>query len=1235
MQFRLTTSGTGGTVLPSQLTQLKVNVDGNFAVGPAMSNSSGIYTGATFRVDPSGNATAIGNMGSNTNTANSYSDGVLTITAGQINRGGGGNVELQYASGGPVRMFGLGSTPISFGTTGSITAAGSVTATGASRFNATTASITPLTVRGFASQTANLQEWQDSTGTILARVTATGNYSGTYYTSINGLGTLMIMANNQVRFDAQATNASTVIIRGVASQTANLTDWQNSAGTGLAAVWANGDYYTAAGMYSTGQVRTANNSIFGFSSTSSPVGSVDANLSRNAAGILQVGTTTTNALGSLLLTNLTASGLITTTSTVHTGFGTQSLPAYAFNSDVDSGLYQIIDNYVAIGTGGICRVAFGPHATGVAMNVLSGISFSPNAQLTTGDVQISRTGTAGQLQVGTTANNALGSLLLTNLTASGTVSATSHIGNLTSTTNGNLSIEANGTGKTYICTTGSTAGLDIGHAACAVNVFGPAQFANNVTLAVTGSTFLKLNSYTSGNSQMTFAFDGSDTAVLGLMRIGTQMVLKANNGLKVRNFADTSDAALTCSNLTASGFVRASGAAVDTALGFSRTDIGVISGTPRIVLEHSAGSIWQMDNNIGDLRWFISGTVRMRLNPTFRLGLGTNVDPLGQLHVVNNATTIPTAIFQAAPSQTANLTEWRDSATNVLASVDSAGRYRGTFFTDLSNAGTFLVLTSSTGRVEGRSALNPVFVVRGAGSQIAALQEWQNSAGTALATMNSAGTLITANLNSTGYMIANSYAASGQGSANATETGGGASYSYLKSYATTGGAKAPLSLEGSTVTFRMGAGGITGPSISATGNVTIPATTASSANGLGALVVAGGVCIQGQLNINTGAGANNLVDITGPAGFIKAVRFLDSGGNRRWDIRSDDAAESGSDAGSNFQLRAFSDANVAIDTPLSIPRAAGAAIVLSRPTTITSSAPATQTLIVRSAALQTANMHEWQNVSSTVLSYVAADGVIKGYGLQAGSLSFSGVSYNGISNPAGFTTLPSLVVQGIASQIGDLQQWRNSAGTVLAALKINGDLALSASPAVSWNSDASLSRNTAGLLQIGTTGNNAFGSLACANVIASSIVTSAGLSVTNSGYFTRITRDTGVAGRLNIGRPHDITSPYPVSFGDLGNEINIRGSLGVIAHSGTNLQVFAVTSDLSLGCAISGNVTIACPGTVSVSGTAFTAPTQSLSTDPTTTDISAGTHRMVKNSSSGTLKLWANDGGVMRSVTLS
>lgn len=56
-----------------------------------------------------------------------------------------------------------------------------------------------------------------------------------------------------------------------------------------------------------------------------------------------------------------------------------------------------------------------------------------------------------------------------------------------------------------------------------------------------------------------------------------------------------------------------------------------------------------------------------------------------------------------------------------------------------------------------------------------------------------------------------------------------------------------------------------------------------------------------------------------------------SGNNGRWRLITENTAESGSDAGSNFQIGAYTDSDVLIDYPLSITRASGGSILLARP----------------------------------------------------------------------------------------------------------------------------------------------------------------------------------------------------------------------------------------------------------------------------------------------------------------
>ena len=121
---------------------------------------------------------------------------------------------------------------------------------------ATSTTLPLLTVKGMASQTANLQEWQNASGTVLSSINASGNLIlGNQYishTGASGYGRLQLLdggTNQTTLYPASAgllignagvTGMSVVKVRGTSDQTGNLTEWQNSAGAVLAKVTATG-----------------------------------------------------------------------------------------------------------------------------------------------------------------------------------------------------------------------------------------------------------------------------------------------------------------------------------------------------------------------------------------------------------------------------------------------------------------------------------------------------------------------------------------------------------------------------------------------------------------------------------------------------------------------------------------------------------------------------------------------------------------------------------------------------------------------------------------------------------------------------------------------------------------------------------------------------------------------------------------------------------------------------------
>ena len=100
-----------------------------------------------------------------------------------------------------------------------------------------------LTVKGAASQTANLQEWQNSSGALVASMGPSGNlaiYGNGITSGDHRIGTASYL-NGTLNVASRTTTEIGTVIRGSASQTADLQEWQNSAGTVLAKVTASGN----------------------------------------------------------------------------------------------------------------------------------------------------------------------------------------------------------------------------------------------------------------------------------------------------------------------------------------------------------------------------------------------------------------------------------------------------------------------------------------------------------------------------------------------------------------------------------------------------------------------------------------------------------------------------------------------------------------------------------------------------------------------------------------------------------------------------------------------------------------------------------------------------------------------------------------------------------------------------------------------------------------------------------
>jgi hypothetical protein len=114
--------------------------------------------------------------------------------------------------------------------------------------------------------------------------------------------------------------------------------------------------------------------------------------------------------------------------------------------------------------------------------------------------------------------------------------------------------------------------------------------------------------------------------------------------------------------------------------------------------------------------------------------------------------------------------------------------------------------------------------------------------------------------------------------------------------------------------------------------------------------------------------------------------------------------------------------------------------------TAVSTSASTIGAVIRGAASQTANLLEFQNSSGTPITYVTASGHITATSAAISTLYSGGQLSSGTMGYFNATTFaPSvipIVVRGTASQTADLQQWQNSAGTVLSSVGPNGTVTM-------------------------------------------------------------------------------------------------------------------------------------------------------------------------------------------------
>lgn len=934
-----------------------------------------------------------------------------------------------------------------------------------------------LVVKGASGQTANLQEWQNSSGAILSYVDASGRAS--FGSNSTSWGMQAIASGTAITgytyggvgvMGQSLTNAGVAMVaRGCGACAGNLQEWQNSSGTALASVSASGDITTGANInftngytgnriqnngssgaewYVSGTRRAAigtSYGVAGYGSGTSP--SLAAIQSSGQTGDLQQWV---NSSGSVL-------GYVNTSGDLYVNHAGNN---YLTINSTNSGSSNL--QLGASGTGP--RFTYDPVDTTLQFQ----IGGSTRMRLTQGGVlQLNSTGTAGTVEKfrvnnPTTVDNAAAAILSTGATTSkglvvqGVASQTANLQQWQSSA---------GTVLTAVDASGNLL-FDSGKGISTTAADGNLYIGQSSRAGGTGGKNLYYGSAYYGGYAHEF-FGGSASNMTGVMLVTSSQASKI--GLTVKGAASQT------ANLqewqSSAGTVLASVSSGGN-ISVATTNGSVNVGTSQ------AGYI-----SIGtqsDYSATFSNQAAMCINTVCLGGNGSGV-----LSVVNHTGAVNTGAVYANTLGTNNIAS-RSNGVTVMQIGEYVGNTKSHVGFNIASASTAAALFSTSGTTTTNLA------VRAITSQTANLQEWQNSSSTALASVNASGQLTATGLVSTQTGTANDlYFNRSDTNAVRIKSNWGGSTAY--------GVQIQPSA-GSVTSYASGYGVLIGNAYSSSvtsGNYDIlrvydnafnPSSGSSQLNGINinpiinqtgtASGISRGVYINPTL---TSAVDFRGIEIANASGY----GLYQSGASVINYLNGVTKIGSNGTAGTVEKLR--------VNTPTTVDNLAA--------TILSTGATTSKGLVVQGAASQTANLQEWQSSTGTALLSVGSTGLIGsnatglehdfgssvgarvgsylrlgsgGGGASSGAIRLFNstfVNWRNAANSANIgigvnandtlqlgaaattldtvadaaigtsgTTRKGLVIQGVASQSANLQEWQDSTGALLASIAADGDL---------------------------------------------------------------------------------------------------------------------------------------------------------------------------------------------------
>jgi len=829
-----------------------------------------------------------------------------------------------------------------------------------------------LIVRGYASQTADLQQWQYSDGNTYARITPYGQL-------VIGNANPAMYANARISLNTVATDAVGMVIRGVASQTANLQEWQNSSGTVLSSIGPNGTVYM--GSTSGANIATFYNGTNGYGA-----GGINSSGTFNINGA-NMGFPYTST-GATLNVNAAASNFIPLTVK---GVASQTADLQQWQNSsgtvlakVDSAGMLVVGNT----TGTIQVTSSG--TSGSYPSSGAGIELVAGSDSATDLIQAYNRNTNAwrSLEVRAAGINFLSQFASsTVLKVKGYTSQTANLQEWQNSAGTSLA-SISSTGKLTSAVDASINGLTIG--------LGGGNLSSNIAL---GGSALLSNTTGYVNTAIGSGALQSNTTGWGNTGIGTY-ALQNYSGNVNTGIGYSALRYATAEGLVAIGFgalaSNTSGAA-NTAVGYAALNANIIGGANTAFGSQSSRlSTGDRNTSVGFYsaynlttgtdnvflgsqtgQSFTTGSSNVAIgsyNSWYGVSTGSNntfigADGGGQPVTGSNNTTLG---YQATISSSSvsneitlgnsSVTTFRIPGTGFIS--DTSKTYSAKEL-DLRNVSTQFTNTG-TGSVGQK--INLWGGVYGIGVENAALVNYIPSAAS--------------------FVIKSTY-------------GGGALFSV------SGTGSATFSAD-----------------LTVSGNLTVNGTTTNlnSTN----LVIEDKNIIIADVATPTDTTADG-AGITIKGATDKTFNWVQSTGR----FTSSEPIQSSAFV-STYVYASQIGSTVIGTATLNTNSDTGGLL-------INTAGAANKGLIIRGAASQTANLQEWQESGGTVLSRIDTNGsFITKSGVASGSQSFSGITYNGFSNPTGITSVPTLVVKAIGSQTANLQEWQDSSGTVITRIDSSG-----------------------------------------------------------------------------------------------------------------------------------------------------------------------------------------------------